>query len=220
MSACVSLTSEGSMIKAQGSRHWDTWGSSGKWWNRAKECWVGQRPAPEMPERIFRAAHDACKPVLTQTHSLPFPLVSISHLSSPCSVLSHRIWKLGFGARRPTQGEQKQQAEEEEEEEEVRTEREQEPGAEAGMRQVFCVRVACVSVHTYAVCSVPAVCLPHQWGRCCWGWWWCQWPCLAARLYSLLPLLMHGLSAWTHSPGSWPFVAMQMVELDATLEKS
>lgn len=28
---------------------------------------------------------------------------------------------------------------------------------------------AYVSVHTYAVCSVPAVCLPHQCSRCCWG---------------------------------------------------
>lgn len=27
----------------------------------------------------------------------------------------------------------------------------------------------CLSVHTYVACTVPAVCLLHQWGRCCWG---------------------------------------------------
>lgn len=41
-----------------------------------------------------------------------------------------------------------------------------------------------------------------------------------STLFSLSLLLMHGLSAWTHSPGSWPFVAVQMVEVDTTLEKS
>ncbi|TDH11459.1 hypothetical protein EPR50_G00061090 [Perca flavescens] len=57
----------------------------------------------------------------------------------------HRIRHLGFGARRPTQGEQSQREDEEEkeeeEEEEVRTEREQEPGAEAGMREEGCQAV-------------------------------------------------------------------------------
>lgn len=44
-------------------------------------------------------------------------------------------------------------------------------------------------------------------------------PALAARLCPLLPLLMHGLSAWTRSPSSGPFVEGQMVTLDAILEK-
>lgn len=53
-------------------------------------------------------------------------------------------------------------------------EREQEPGAEAGMRQVFferarvCVRA--LKVHTYAVCTVSDVCFLHQWSCCCRGW--------------------------------------------------
>lgn len=44
----------------------------------------------------------------------------------------------------------------------------------------------------------------------------------ARLLGSVLPcrLPLHGLSAWTRSPSSWPFVAVQMVKLDATLEKS
>lgn len=115
---------------------------------------MGQRTAPEMPERIFRAAHDTCKPELTQTPSLPRLLVSFQHLSlSPFSVLSHRIGHLGFRTGRPARGEEKQQ--EEEEEEEVRTQRDQEPGAEAGMRQVFfvcvCASRVCKCAH---VCSV------------------------------------------------------------------
>lgn len=35
-----------------------------------------------------------------------------------------------------------------------------------------------ITVHTYALYSVPACCPCHQWGPC-WGWWWCQWPCPA-----------------------------------------
>lgn len=51
-----------------------------------------------------------------------------------------------------------------EQREEVATARQQEPGAEAGMRQVFSVRTR---VHAQSVCSEPAVCLPLQWGCCC-----------------------------------------------------
>lgn len=51
----------------------------------------------------------------------------------------------------------------------------------------------------YALRSVPAVCLPNQWSRCCWGRWWCR---------------RCGMA-----PDSGPFVAAQMVKRDATLRK-
>ena len=82
MSTHFALTSDWGMIKAQSSRHQGTWDISGQWSIQVKECWVGHRAAPEMPERIFRAAHDTCKPELTQTPSFPLPLVSFWHLSS------------------------------------------------------------------------------------------------------------------------------------------
>lgn len=95
------------------------------------------------------------------SHRLPLFPLSPSNISLYLPFLSFSHRHLGFRARRPTRAEQTQR-EDEEDEEEVRTEREQEPGAEAGMRQVFlCACCVCVrlSVHTYAVCSVPAVCL-------------------------------------------------------------
>lgn len=218
MSTRFALTLEGCVIKAQSSRRWDLSDGLGKWWNRRKEFWVGQRTAPEMPECIFRAAHNTCKPVLTQTPSLPLPLVSLSHLSlSAFSILPHRIWHLGF--RRTTQGEQNPQKKKKKQRSRLRGSR------SLVLRLVWgkcfvCVCRVCVLKCAHVCCVLCAVCLLHQWGRCCWDCWWCQWPCLAARLYSLLLSLMDGISSWTHSPSSWPFVIVQMLELDATLEKS
>lgn len=160
---------KGSMVQARSWRHWDTWDGSGK------EFWVGQSTAPEMPERIFRAAHDTCKPVLTQTPSLSlFPCLLLTSLfiSLFCPFLvnlTSRIQSKTTNSGRTTTGGRRRRRRRR-----IRSEDWEGAGAwcwgwyEAS---VLCACRVCVcarlSVHTYAVCSVPAVCLHRQWGRCC-----------------------------------------------------
>lgn len=120
-----------------------------------------------MPERIFKAAHDTCKPALTQTPSHLFSL-SPSHISLYHPFLLFPIEPHNLDPEKDHRlGENRNS-------EQRLFEREQEPGAEAGMRQVFCVYVCvCVralKVHTYAVCTVSDVCFLHQWSCCCRGW--------------------------------------------------
>lgn len=107
---------------------------------------MGQRSAPEMPECIFKAAHDTCKPMLIQTPSLP--LVSFSHLSSSAFSVVSRIEPDILDSEQDDHLREKKNKEKKKK----KSEREQEPGAEAGMRQVFCV---CVCVLKCAhVCGV------------------------------------------------------------------
>lgn len=108
---------------------------------------MGHRSAPEMPECIFRATHDTCKPVLIQTPSLP--LVSFLRLSLSL-VFSHSTCILDSEQDQHLRGKKTNK---------TKSEREQKPGAEAGMRQVFCVfKCAHVcGVHCASRLSAPSM---------------------------------------------------------------
>lgn len=168
---------------------------------------------------IFRSAHNTCKPELTQTPLFPFPLSASTYLFISIFYPFPQTVASGKQGKKTNSGRAK-----------TKERRRKSQGWEAAGAwcwgcyevSVFCVH--CVSrvyksVHTYAMLcashlSIPSikpllvrlvvvsVALPS----CC-------------ALFSPM-LLMHGLSPWTHLLSSWLFVAVQMSEVDATLEKS
>lgn len=116
-----------------------------------------QREMEEQRKRMLSGPRNGPRNAWTHIQSCPrrhvhqsrhrrslFPLpLSPSYISLfQFSVLSHGIWYLGFlklHKKPPNSGRTSSKRRQEKQ-----TEREQEPGAEAGMRQEFCVRAMCV----------------------------------------------------------------------------
>lgn len=102
--------------------------------NTGKGMLSGPLTALDMTADIFKSTHH-------QTGLVQAPLSSCFQVTFDFNTFFvfflHRVWHLEPRVRQPARGEQKQRAENRKEV--FRVVRQQEPGAEAGMRQVFSV---------------------------------------------------------------------------------